>query len=149
MVRRGRDFDEDDVRIRANPRGSRPRSRLRPDHEDAAEGMVIAVDRGRYTCLIDLDTVRETDAEDEAASGSDAGRGRADRAAQKGRGKTAPKPAKGAKAAKPAADRADQGPKTREVVAMKARELGLDLPLLAAFTRLLAAIDRTRRAGRT
>jgi ribosome biogenesis GTPase len=124
VVRRGRDFDEDDVRIRANPRGSRPRSRLRPDHEDAAEGMVIAVDRGRYTCLIDLDTVHETDAGDEAARGSDAGRGRADRAAQKGRGKTAPKPAKGAKAAKPAADRADQGPKTREVVAMKARELG-------------------------
>jgi len=29
----------------------------------------------------------------------------------------------------------------------KARELGLDLPLLAAFTRLLAAIDRTRRAA--
>lgn len=55
MVRRGRDFDEDDVRIRANPRGSRPRSRLRPDHEDAAEGMVVAVDRGRYTCLIEVD----------------------------------------------------------------------------------------------
>ncbi|HEY6823900.1 MAG TPA: 2-dehydropantoate 2-reductase [Steroidobacteraceae bacterium] len=29
----------------------------------------------------------------------------------------------------------------------KARELGLDLPLLAAFTRLLAAIDRTRRSA--
>ncbi len=53
MVRHGRDYDEDDVRIRANPRGSRPRSRLRPGHEDAAEGMVIAVDRGRYTVLID------------------------------------------------------------------------------------------------
>lgn len=52
MVRRGRDFDEDDIRIRANPRGTRPRSRLRPGHEDAAEGMVIAVDRGRYTVLI-------------------------------------------------------------------------------------------------
>ncbi len=55
MVRRGRDFDEDDVRIRANPRGSRPRSRLRPDHEDAADGMVTAVDRGRFTILIDGD----------------------------------------------------------------------------------------------
>ena len=52
MVRRGRDFDEDDVRIRANPRGTRPRSRLRPGHEDAADAMVVAVDRGRYTCLI-------------------------------------------------------------------------------------------------
>jgi len=29
----------------------------------------------------------------------------------------------------------------------KARELGLDLPLLAAFTRLIAAIDRARREG--
>ena len=56
MVRRGRDFDEDDIRVRANPRGSRPRSRLRPEHEDAAEGMVIAVDRGRYTCLIEGNT---------------------------------------------------------------------------------------------
>ena len=53
MVRRGRDFDEDDIRVRANPRGSRPRSRLRPGHEDAADGMVFAVDRGRYTVLVD------------------------------------------------------------------------------------------------
>ncbi|HEY3870365.1 MAG TPA: ribosome small subunit-dependent GTPase A [Actinocrinis sp.] len=52
MVRRGRDFDEDDVRVRANPRGSRPRTRQRPEHEDAAEAMVVGVDRGRYTCLI-------------------------------------------------------------------------------------------------
>jgi ribosome biogenesis GTPase len=52
VVRRGRDFDEDDIRIRANPRGSRPRSRLRPGHEDAADAMVVAVDRGRYTCLV-------------------------------------------------------------------------------------------------
>ena len=53
MVRRGRDFDEDDVRIRANPRGTRPRSKIRPTNEDAADGMVIAVDRGRYTCLVE------------------------------------------------------------------------------------------------
>ena len=52
MVRRGRDFDEDDVRIRANPRGSRPRTKTRPTQEDAADAMVLAVDRGRYTCLI-------------------------------------------------------------------------------------------------
>ena len=64
MVRRGRDFDEDDVRIRANPRGSRPRSRLRPEHEDAAEGMVIAVDRGRYTVLISADPIDEAYDED-------------------------------------------------------------------------------------
>jgi ribosome biogenesis GTPase len=52
LVRRGRDFDEDDVRVRANPRGSRPRSKIRPAQEDAADAMVLAVDRGRYTCLI-------------------------------------------------------------------------------------------------
>jgi len=60
VVRRGRDFDEDDVRVRANPRGTRPRSRLRPGHEDAADAMVLAVDRGRYTCLFsDRDGDRE------------------------------------------------------------------------------------------
>ncbi len=60
MVRRGRDFDEDDVRVRANPRGTRPRSRLRPGHEGAADAMVVAVDRGRYTCLVsDRDGERE------------------------------------------------------------------------------------------
>ena len=51
----GRDvsrMDEDDVRNRANPRGSRPRSKQRPAHEDAVDGMVVAVDRGRYTVLI-------------------------------------------------------------------------------------------------
>ena len=51
--RDARRLDEDDVRTRANPRGSRPRSKQRPAHEDAAEGMVIAVDRGRYTVLVD------------------------------------------------------------------------------------------------
>ena len=44
-------FDEDAVRVR--PKGkSRPRTRRRPAHEDAVEGFVTAVDRGRYTCLI-------------------------------------------------------------------------------------------------
>jgi ribosome biogenesis GTPase len=52
LVRRGRDFDEDDVRIRANPKGSRPRTKIRPAQEDAADAMVLAVDRGRYTCLV-------------------------------------------------------------------------------------------------
>jgi ribosome biogenesis GTPase len=51
--RDARRLDEDDVRTRANPRGSRPRSKQRPTHGDAAEGMVVAVDRGRYTVLVD------------------------------------------------------------------------------------------------
>ncbi len=41
-------FDESDARIRPNPRGSRPRSKRRPEHADAFTGWVIAVDRGRY-----------------------------------------------------------------------------------------------------
>jgi ribosome biogenesis GTPase / thiamine phosphate phosphatase len=45
------DLDEDDVRVRPG-RGSRPRTRRRPAHEDAAEAFVTAVDRGRYTCVL-------------------------------------------------------------------------------------------------
>jgi len=47
--RSGRDLDEDDVRTRPG-RGSRPRTRDRPEHTDAMEAVVVAVDRGRYTC---------------------------------------------------------------------------------------------------
>jgi ribosome biogenesis GTPase / thiamine phosphate phosphatase len=53
--RPGRDtsrLDEDDVRIRPTRTGSRPRSKQRPDHADASEGMVVTVDRGRYTVLV-------------------------------------------------------------------------------------------------
>jgi ribosome biogenesis GTPase len=45
-------MDEDDVRARPNPRGSRPRSKQRPAHEDAADGMVVTVDRGRYGVVV-------------------------------------------------------------------------------------------------
>ncbi|MBO3746479.1 ribosome small subunit-dependent GTPase A [Streptosporangiaceae bacterium NEAU-GS5] len=48
---RKREYDEDDVRVRPG-KGTRPRTRLRPAHEQAVEGFVVAVDRGRYTCLI-------------------------------------------------------------------------------------------------
>jgi len=52
MSRRPRDLDEDDVRVRPG-RSTRPRSRLRPAHAEAAEGFVVAVDRGRFTCEVD------------------------------------------------------------------------------------------------
>ncbi|AKH84693.1 GTPase [Streptomyces sp. CNQ-509] len=52
MRRYGKNPDEDDVRVRPDRRGSRPRSRNRPKHEDAAEGLVLTVDRGRITCLV-------------------------------------------------------------------------------------------------
>ena len=50
--RRRRQLDESDVRIRANPRGTRPRSKERPRYEGAVPGQVLTVDRGRYTCLL-------------------------------------------------------------------------------------------------
>ena len=42
-----RELDEDDVRVRAR-RGSRPRTRTRPAHEDAVPAIVLTVDRGRF-----------------------------------------------------------------------------------------------------
>jgi ribosome biogenesis GTPase / thiamine phosphate phosphatase len=38
-------------------RGTRPRSKQRPEHVDAADGMVLTVDRGRYAVLVDDVTV--------------------------------------------------------------------------------------------
>ncbi|MFD7920170.1 ribosome small subunit-dependent GTPase A [Streptomyces sp. NPDC059740] len=57
MRRYGKHPDEDDVRVRPNRKGNRPRTSIRPKHEDAAEGLVLTVDRGRITCLIDDRTV--------------------------------------------------------------------------------------------
>ena len=42
-----RELDEDDVRVRPG-RGSRPRTRTRPSHDEAAPAVVLSVDRGRY-----------------------------------------------------------------------------------------------------
>ncbi|MFG1940195.1 ribosome small subunit-dependent GTPase A [Micromonospora tulbaghiae] len=51
LATKRREYDEDDVRVRPG-RSSRPRTRTRPRHADAVEGFVIAVDRGRYTCVL-------------------------------------------------------------------------------------------------
>ncbi|MEU6821909.1 ribosome small subunit-dependent GTPase A [Streptomyces atriruber] len=53
MRRYGKNPDEDDIRVRPNRKGNRPRTHIRPKHEDAAEGMVLTVDRGRLTVLVD------------------------------------------------------------------------------------------------
>jgi ribosome biogenesis GTPase / thiamine phosphate phosphatase len=53
-----RRLDESDVRVRPGRRGSRPRSKRRPEHEDARAAMVVAVDRGRWTCALDGDPKR-------------------------------------------------------------------------------------------
>jgi ribosome biogenesis GTPase len=47
-------LDEEDVHIRPG-RGSRPRTKRRPTHEGATTGLVVAVDRGRYTCVLSDD----------------------------------------------------------------------------------------------
>jgi ribosome biogenesis GTPase / thiamine phosphate phosphatase len=57
MRRYGKHTDEDDVRVRPTRRSSRPRTHIRPKHEDAAEGFVLTVDRGRITCLVEDRTV--------------------------------------------------------------------------------------------
>ncbi|TNC22768.1 ribosome small subunit-dependent GTPase A [Amycolatopsis alkalitolerans] len=60
----GRDWrrlDESDVRVRPG-RGSRPRSKRRPEHADAVAAMVVAVDRGRWTCAMGGDPAREVTA---------------------------------------------------------------------------------------
>ncbi|MGB8651339.1 MAG: ribosome small subunit-dependent GTPase A [Mycobacteriales bacterium] len=47
-----RELDEDDVRVRP-PRRTRPRTKSRPGHEDAQQGTVVTVDRGRYRVRVD------------------------------------------------------------------------------------------------
>jgi ribosome biogenesis GTPase / thiamine phosphate phosphatase len=51
--RRRRELDEDDVRVRPGRGKSRPRTKDRPGHVDAALGWVVTVDRGRYGCLVE------------------------------------------------------------------------------------------------
>jgi ribosome biogenesis GTPase / thiamine phosphate phosphatase len=45
------DYDESDVKVRSG-RGSRPRTKTRPEHADAEAGMVVSVDRGRWGCVL-------------------------------------------------------------------------------------------------
>ena len=56
--RRGRELDEDDVRVRPGRGKSRPRTKDRPGHIGAALGWVVTVDRGRYGCLVESPTGR-------------------------------------------------------------------------------------------
>lgn len=52
MRRSARDYDESDVRVRPNRRGSRPRTKDRPRHEDAITARVVSVDRGRWHTVV-------------------------------------------------------------------------------------------------
>jgi ribosome biogenesis GTPase len=55
------DFDESDVKVRPG-RGSRPRTKIRPEHSDAQSAMVVSVDRGRWRCALDGDPDRRVTA---------------------------------------------------------------------------------------
>ncbi|KGJ72914.1 GTPase [Cryobacterium roopkundense] len=46
-------YDESDVRVRAGRKGTKPRSKTRPQHENALTGRILTVDRGRYTVMLD------------------------------------------------------------------------------------------------
>ncbi|WP_035769915.1 ribosome small subunit-dependent GTPase A [Arthrobacter castelli] len=59
MARSSRSWDESDVRIRPNKKGSRPRTKDRPAHADAITGRVVTVDRGRYTTVVAENTADE------------------------------------------------------------------------------------------
>ncbi|UGT72205.1 ribosome small subunit-dependent GTPase A [Nocardia gipuzkoensis] len=50
-------YDESDVRVRPG-RSSRPRTKTRPQHSDAESAMVVAVDRGRWGCVLGGDPER-------------------------------------------------------------------------------------------
>ncbi|WP_297774428.1 ribosome small subunit-dependent GTPase A [Mycobacterium sp.] len=55
------DYDESDVKIRSG-RGSRPRTKTRPEHADAQGAMVVSVDRGRWGCVLGGDVDRRVTA---------------------------------------------------------------------------------------
>ena len=59
MSRSAREYDESDVRVRPQRRGSRPRTKDRPKHEDAVTARVVSVDRGRWRTLLAEGTDQE------------------------------------------------------------------------------------------
>lgn len=56
--RSARDYErfEDDLQDRASSRSSRPRSKRRPAHSAAVPARVTTVDRGRFTCRLELES---------------------------------------------------------------------------------------------
>lgn len=48
-------YDESAARIRPSKKGSRPRSKRRPQHQDAVTGRIVTVDRGRYRAHVSQD----------------------------------------------------------------------------------------------
>ncbi len=52
---RVRGWDGKEPGGRPNPRGTRPRTKERPRHDDAVAARVVTIDRGRFTVLVDED----------------------------------------------------------------------------------------------
>lgn len=59
MARRDTGTDDPRVRVRPNRRGSRPRTKQRPAHEDAVIGMVTRIDRGHYRIRLEDPSLTE------------------------------------------------------------------------------------------
>lgn len=58
----GRRYEYDDhERFERPRRHTRPRTKDRPSYDDATSAMVVTVDRGRFTCLVDADDPSEED----------------------------------------------------------------------------------------
>lgn len=58
------DTDDDayadyEARSRPNPKANKPRTKIRPQHDDAVVARVLTVDRGRYSVLVDEDGADE------------------------------------------------------------------------------------------
>lgn len=45
-------FDETSAKVRPPKRGSKPRTKVRPSHDDSTPALVVTVDRGRYHTLV-------------------------------------------------------------------------------------------------
>ncbi len=81
MTPTGRYGEEDHESYERPRRHTRPRTKERPTYDDAVEGRVMTVDRGRYTCLVDGVTV----VRDEVPAAGPQGRGRRRPGADRGR----------------------------------------------------------------
>lgn len=53
-------FENYEPRVRQKKRGSKPRSKNRPNHESAVVGLVIGVDRGRFKTIVSENSPEET-----------------------------------------------------------------------------------------
>lgn len=47
------DLDESDIRVRPNPKGNRPRTKIRPEHGNAPKAFLFGVDKNRYQLLLE------------------------------------------------------------------------------------------------